>query len=307
MSEFIKIVRRTNYDKHSVDRDVKRFCGFDKLLEALSYASNETERRLIIFEFELGGRVVENLDISTEMFILHEDTEPRTIEVRDMMLEKRYRKIGEYRENASNVTLGVQEAQLCVLNVDATFSTAKRRFETQPNRDVKRNDFTIAVDEPLAEMLWNILVELKAKGVKQIFLNPMKGKPYSAKWAWETLVAIGKQFGVDEHGEPKFYLYNHRLRAERASYLGRKLKDMTLTEWFSWESVDTAMIYCKRGVEGQAEELGVKTKFQARDDGSISKLKLPPRATSKVKLKSREQLLSNYECSRHIQDNNIRY
>ena len=259
MSEFIKIVARTNYDKHSVDRDVKRFCGFDTLLEALKYAANETERRLVIFEFELGGRVVENLDVSTDMFILHETTEPRTIEVRDMMLEKRYKKIGEYRECIACKAWSPRGSTVCV-ECGRNLFDSKKRFETQPNRDVKRNDFTIAVDEPLAEMLWNILVELKANKVKQIFLNPMTGKPYSAKWAWQTLVAIGNQFGVDERGEPKFYLYNHRLRAERASYLGRKLKDMTLTEWFSWESVDTAMIYCKRGAQGQAEEMGVKAK-----------------------------------------------
>ena len=56
------------------------------------------------------------------------------------------------------------------------------------------------------------------------------------------------------------YFYNHRLRSERASHLGRSLKAESLLEWFTWEKWETAKVYARKGPEKLAEEMGVEIK-----------------------------------------------
>ena len=247
-------IRAGEYKRHSVKRDVKRFCGWTLLLKAISLCQNDQERALMAFLFETGGRISEVLALRKEMFTVRTDTDPPIIVVQNAPLVKRYEKVDEYLE--CNKKLGgcgehnEKGRQVCV-SCDANLQvTGKRRYITRKLEEV-RNDFSFRADEPLAK----IVLEWLQTHDDYLFLNHMTGKPYSRKWAYLIMRRIGDELGIP--------LYNHRLRAERASHLGKgKLRAESLLEWFTWESWQTAKDYAKKGAVGLAEEMGVKTKEQ---------------------------------------------
>ncbi len=231
---------------------------------------------MISFLFETGGRVSEVLSLTTDMFSLNEETQPPIIIVSGMPLRKRYRKIGEYLQCVQCERIVEKDLTACS---ECGSAESKRRFRTELKAEV-RNDFSIRTDEPLAQIvlqhlkavsntrnLKKIKLERKCRREKRkptkeeldyleklgfLFLNPKTVKPFSRKWSYNVLRRAGEQIGE--------YFYNHRLRSERASHLGRSLKAESLLEWFTWEKWETAKIYARKGPEKLAQEMGVALK-----------------------------------------------
>ncbi|MFC1487071.1 hypothetical protein ACFLRN_05215 [Thermoproteota archaeon] len=264
------------YQRHSVGKDVKTFCGWDILLQLVEACGNSLEKALISFLFETGGRVSEVLSLKMDMFSIIEETKPPIIIVSGMPLRKRYRKIGEYFQCINCeciIETGSKECSEC------GSLELKRRFRTELKTEV-RNDFSIRTDEPLAEIVLRHLKEVREardskkekferkcrrekrkptnkelsdiEHTKFLFLNPQTMKPFSRKWSYNVLRRAGEQISE--------YFYNHRLRSERASHLGRSLRAESLLEWFTWEKWETAKVYARKGPEKLAEEMGVKLK-----------------------------------------------
>lgn len=77
---------------HRVDKDVREFCGWPKLMEILSRASPGRDRALIATIFLTGGRISEVLLLRRSSFNL---SEPTVIVVKSMRVLKRFRKVGE--------------------------------------------------------------------------------------------------------------------------------------------------------------------------------------------------------------------
>jgi integrase len=264
------------YQRHSVEKDVKNFCGWDILLKLVEACKNPTEKALVSFLFETGGRVSEVLSLKTDMFSINESTQPPIIIVSGMPLRKRYQKISEYFQ-CSNCKNIINRASTVCSECGST--DLKRRYRTELKTEV-RNDFSIRTDEPLAQIMLQHLKEVKEthdlkkaklerkcsrekrnptpkelsylKQAKLLFLNPQTMKPFSRKWSYNVLRRAGDQIGE--------YFYNHRLRSERASHLGQSLKAESLLEWFTWEKWETAKVYARKGPEKLAEEMGVKIK-----------------------------------------------
>jgi len=84
------------YKRRSVDKDFKKFSGFETLRRIVDAAPNPLVRAFIAFLWATGGRVTETLNLRNSMFELHSDTDPPTLFVSDAPLEKRYRKVAEY-------------------------------------------------------------------------------------------------------------------------------------------------------------------------------------------------------------------
>ena len=264
------------YQRHSVEKDVKTFCGWDILLELIEACKNPLEKALISFIFETGGRVSEVLSLTIEMFSVNEETQPPIIIVSGMPLRKRYHKISEYIQCVNCQSIIEKDSRVCS---ECSSTEFKRHFRTELKTEV-RNDFSIRTDEPLAKIMLQYLNEvretynLKKEKLKRkckrekrkqtqeelhrleqhkfLFLNPQTMKPFSRKWSYTVLRRAGDQIGE--------YFYNHRLRSERASHLGQKLKAESLLEWFTWEKWETAKVYARKGPEKLAEEMGVKVK-----------------------------------------------
>ena len=236
------------YRRHSVERDVPHFCGWQLLLKCTGSARNEDEKKLLAFTFETGGRISEVLHLRTVNFRVVKGAKPPIIIVTNMPLAKRYHKVKELRECDQCGTLnpkGLTQCQKCGKNL----FEAKKRFQTEKD-EVTRKEFVIRTDEPLARTVLKSVYDCMQRQQSLIFLNPETDKPFSRKWAYKVLRRIGAENGI--------YLYPHRLRSERASHLANSLKAESLLEWFSWESWDTAKKYARKGAFGLAKELGVE-------------------------------------------------
>ena len=71
------------YKRHSVKRDVRRFCGWSLLKKIVSLCRTDLERALVAFIFETGGRISEVLVLRKEMFTVRTDTDPPIIVVQN--------------------------------------------------------------------------------------------------------------------------------------------------------------------------------------------------------------------------------
>lgn len=236
------------YQRHSVERDISHFCGWQILLKCVGSAKNEDEKKLLAFTFETGGRISEVLQLRTIMFQVVKDAKPPILIVKDMPLSKRYHKTRELHECGQCHSLnphGLAQCQKC----RQSLFDSRKRFETVKD-NATRKEFVIRCDEPLARTVVKSLLECMQKRQSLIFLNPETNKPYTRRWAYKALRRIGAENGI--------YLYPHRLRSERASHLANSLKAESLLEWFSWESWDTAKKYARKGALGLARELGVQ-------------------------------------------------
>lgn len=232
------------YKRHSVDKDFKKFSGFNVLKRIVDAAPTQLVRALIVFLWATGGRVTETLNLRKEMFMLHTDTDPPILVVSDAPLEKRYKKVAEYIECLQCGGLNYKSKECSVCGTDIV-ANGQRHFITEKDKK-NRNEFVIRLDDPFA----SIMLEWLKHCDDYLFLNYVTQKPYSRKWAYVHVRKIGDRLGVD--------LWPHKFRAERASYLGTHLKAESLLEWFTWESWATAKKYSKKGALGLARELGVK-------------------------------------------------
>jgi ribosomal protein L40E len=239
------------YQRHSVERDVKHFCGWQILLKCLGIAKDQDEKNLIAFTFETGGRISEVLQLKTTMFNVVKDAKPPILVVQGMPLVKQYEKESEHLECLKCHTLnpkGISTCQKCGENL---LMNGKKRFKTRLLVE-SRNEFVIRCDEPLCRVMLPELLQHMKKNQPLIFRDPKTGKSRNRRWAYRVLRKIGDKAGI--------YLYPHRLRSERACHLGNSPKAESLLEWFAWEHWNTAKRYSKKGAFGLAQELGVDVK-----------------------------------------------
>lgn len=250
---------KRKYKRRSVKRDIKKlggFIGWTKLkfiLKAVRRYDQHTARQtrnvaFVCTLFETGGRISEVLALLKTHFRLRYDTEPPIAIVSGMPLEKRYEKEGDYIECLlchEHNDKWTRECEGCGASL---IHNGKLRYITR-KLDVKRNDFSIRLDEPLADPMVEWIKDCDG-GL--LFLSPYRDGPLSRQWAYNLVREAGKL--VDMH------LYDHWFRGQRASQLADEyqLKEMDLLEWFEWEKVETAKQYTKLGPLGQARKMGVK-------------------------------------------------
>lgn len=241
--------RGRKYKRRSVDKDFKKFSGFKTLKRIVETAPTELVRSFIVFLWATGGRITEVLNLQKKMFTIRADTDPPILIVTDAPLEKRYEKVAEYIECLECGTFNHRSKECLKCGCDLV-ARGQRRFLTRKDEDSQRNEFVIRLDDPFADIILKWLKDSE----DYLFLNYKTGNPYSRKWAYAHIKAIGDKL--------KLELWPHKFRAERASYLGTHLQAESLLEWFSWESWQTAKRYSKKGALGLAKELGVKVRSE---------------------------------------------
>ena len=224
----------------------EEWVGYTPLLELIEYTGSPREQAFLSALFLTGGRVSEVLSLRKNMFEIRK--RERVIVVRNMPLLKRYRKIEETKDEQG-----------------------KRKWITE--KLVKtRKPFPILLSEPLTPILLS-WIEAISEEDGLLFPSPYKiGKPLSRFWAYYTIrrldmavspelrqkLGLNKPFIVDGvKVKDNIHLWLHFFRSQRAcclvSEFGFQLHD--LIDWFSWEHIQTAMDYAKKGWRGLAEKM----------------------------------------------------
>lgn len=214
------------YTRRSVEQDVTRFVGFDKLKQLSNLVPDYNKARnqnLFRAIFLTGGRVNEVLELKKENFAIKDDE----IIITDMPLEKRYKKTGTYTE-------WTDEKPKNILKRLYEYDEEKKKFHRKRYNTEKifeiRKEFRFSTQEPFAQEL----IEWINK-IDQGYLF----SGYKPQLSYMTAYRI-----IDSTG-----YYPHWLRAQRASCLiveyGWKMEMMM--EWMGWEELSTARHYAKYG------------------------------------------------------------
>jgi len=228
----------------------EEFCGWKPLLELVDLAGEPREKAFLSALFLTGGRVSEVLSLRKNNFEIRK--EENLIIVRGMPLLKRYKKLQE-------------------LNFTNSKGQTTKKWITQ-KLEKTRKAFPISFAEPLTPFLLDWLERIPEEN-GLLFPSPYReGKPLSRFWAYRFIRRLDKavspelrqKLGLDKpliiNGKvvsDKLHLWLHFFRSQRACCLvseyGFQLHD--LLDWFSWEHVETAMDYAKKGWRSLAQKM----------------------------------------------------
>jgi len=228
----------------------EEWVGYEPLLELIKLAEKPREKAFLSCLFLTGGRVSEVLALRKNNFEIRKNE--GLIIARNMQLFKRYRKVQE-------------------LNLTNSKGQTIRRWVTQ-KLEKTRKPFPILLGEPLTPILLEWLEKIPEESA-YLFPSPYKeGKPLSRFWAYRFIrgldkavnpelrqkLGLNKPFIVEGMKvKDNLHLWLHWFRSQRACCLvsgfGFQLHD--LIDWFSWENVQTAMDYAKKGWRGLAEKM----------------------------------------------------
>jgi len=235
----------------------EEWVGYKPLLELVELAEKPREQAFLSCLFLTGGRASEVLGLRKNNFEVRQNE--GLIIVRGMPLLKRYRKLQEL-----------------------TFTDSKgqtiRKWATQ-RLEKTRKPFPILYSEPLTPILLKWIEDIPEESA-YLFPSPYKeGKPLSRFWAYRFIRRLDKavspelrqKLGLDKplvvegvKVKDSLHLWLHWFRSQRAcclvSEFGFQLHD--LLDWFSWEHVETAMDYAKKGWRGLAEKM-LQTQIRA--------------------------------------------
>ncbi len=255
------------YYRMSVQDLIEEFCGWGALVELVNFKPNtELERAFLSALFLTGGRIQEVLSLRRESFSVHERKDgEKYLQVKNMMLEKRYRKIG------------------------AKFvgSDGRNHFKTEKLFKY-RNQFAIMLKEPLADILLNWINKCQGEF---LFPSPRKKKGTHKKierclsrhWAYRFIrfldktiptdlkasLGLDKPFIVNRTNEnpegeqiaDQLHLWLHFFRAMRASQLVQDYdwKIDKLMHYFSWLDVKVALRYMKTSAKNFADSMDTES------------------------------------------------
>jgi integrase len=228
----------------------EEWVGYKPLLELVDLAEKPREKAFLSCLFLTGGRVSEVLSLRKSNFEIRK--EENLIICRSMPLLKRYKKVKE-------------------LNLTNIRGETIRKWVTQ-KIEKTRKPFPILLSEPLIPFLLNWIEDIPDEN-GLLFPSPYReGKPLSRFWAYRFIRRLDKavnpelrqKLGLDKplvieglRVKDSIHLWLHFFRSQRAcclvSEFGFQLHD--LIDWFSWENVETAMTYAKKGWRGLAEKM----------------------------------------------------
>lgn len=235
-------------ERHSVERDVRSFIGWNKLNEIIDAAKNIGHNGVrnagfVATLFECGGRVSETLMLKPSMFSVLKGCQPKLIMVENMPLLKRYKKLSDFLDDKGH-----------------------KHYKTE--RINATRDFSFRVDEPLVKPMADWIIHALDNRLELLFPSPYTEKPLTRKWAYQLIDKIGSRVGLE--------LYPHWFRSQRASQMASEydFREASLLEWFMWEKWETAKKYAKLGPLGLAKKMGVKfRKDRGLKPGELESLK----------------------------------
>jgi len=206
-----------DYSRRAVSKDVEEFPGWGVLMELADACETSLERAFIAALFLTGSRVSEALQLRGSSFeVLEEDG---LIICRGVTLLKRYHKLEELPDGSS---------------------------VTGP-LETNRRPFPILLAEPLTLILVAWLEKVRSG---YLFPSPRRpGKPLTRAWAYKLSGRLQDRTGVP--------CWPHAFRSWRASQLVQDygFEVLDLIDFFTWEKLDTALGYTRRGPWGLAKKM----------------------------------------------------
>lgn len=231
------------YSRHSVDRDVEDFVGWEKLTKMFNAIRRPVIRDIAIATFKVAGRITEGLGLRKKMFTITE----KEIKISNFYILKRWKSVdvkiiclkcktinGRYEKECSN----------CGANL---IYGGKKKHITEPIK-VKRQPFYMNINEQFSADLIRMVENAK----DLLFPSPYtKVKPYSRQWVYLNMRDLGHIVGLDS-------LYPHWLRAQRLSQLGgeRKFDELELKLFSGIVKGETLIKYVKK-TRSYREKLGL--------------------------------------------------
>jgi len=177
----------------------------------------ELEKSFIATLFLSGGRVSEVLQLQAHHFDIVE--EEGLVIVRGAPLLKRYKKV-EKRPDGTWIT---------------------------ESQDVTRRPFPLIAQEPLMPYLLDRLKQVRSG---YLFPSPRRpGRPLSRAWAFKLARRMEDASNIP--------CWPHAFRSWRASQLvsDYSFELLDLIDFFTWEKMDTALGYTRRGPWGLAKKM----------------------------------------------------
>jgi len=207
-----------SYHRHSVERDVSEFMGWQKLTKVLQLAEKirtslpqKMLAYLIAVCFAGAFRVNEALVLKKQNFVVKKNG----IEVQGAVLSKRWKKkdmiILCRRCGVENEKFEVV-CQECGANL--IMGGGRKKYVTE-KVDMQRATFEFPKRELTSDYILDCLDETEKDF---LFLNPFLYKPVTSSWALWHL--NGKQNMNNLSLQVGFALWNHRFRSERLTQLG---------------------------------------------------------------------------------------
>jgi hypothetical protein len=228
------------YRRHRVDKEVLNFMGWqklEKLIKAAEDLPTNFDDRLVFADalavaFATAGRINEWTQLRTSNFYEY-DTH---FEVIDMIVEKRYKKIGHSIICLRCETENDKFEMTCKSCGANLMYAGRKKWQTVPVEEI-RIPFKFPKTEPTTIYIKRRLALAKQKGWSYLFLNPATQKPISDVCFYDHFVLVGKRCGID--------MWPHRQRAERCKQLREeyKFEDNDLRRFTMIISEKTLRIY----------------------------------------------------------------
>lgn len=250
-----------HYKKRSV-LDVPPFVGWDKLLSLIDACNQidydiyfrdfcrERDKGLIATLFETGGRIGEVVCLTKANF---DFTPKQYCVVSNMLLEKRYEKIGSYIEVVEEEPAG-SHAKLYepkLLENGKQVWTRKRWRTTITSDKVKRlrirRSFPILKSEPLYPIMENYVKESHSELLfPSSRLRKNNTRFMTITNAWIILNRVQQLTGIE--------IWNHWFRSQRASQLKNEygFTSDDRKDWFNWQTDPMAALYPKTSAKEMA-------------------------------------------------------
>lgn len=202
------------YHRHSVERELLRFMGWNTLLEIIEQAENVRTSFVdqlfvadwIAVDFATASRINESVLSKLEHFVEY----PDHFEVVGLPVIKRFEKIGQ---TIICKRCGFQNEEFDVTCHDCGANlifAGKRKYKTRP-KQLFRIPFQIPKKEPTTQYLLRRLKIAKENEWPYLFFNPNTEKPITDSCFYNHFRHVGEKVGLD--------LWPHRNRAERAKQL----------------------------------------------------------------------------------------
>jgi hypothetical protein len=253
------------YHRLNVKDYVDEFCGWKAMTELINLIPIGIQRSFFVTMFQTGGRASEVLLLKKKNFTVMPSE--GIVKVEDMRLLKRYEKLDSY------------------------VADGKKHWHTQILKKY-RKPFTIQRREPCTSILERHLDSVKQPEA-YLFPSPYnhhrkfredhtldaslldvnKQVPYTVVWAYLNIREVNRNAStdlkerlglmrafLDEKGNPisdEIHLWLHWFRSQRASQLVNdyNFDEMDLLGYFSWEDIQTALRYAKKGWRGLTEKM----------------------------------------------------
>jgi len=272
------------YNRLNVKDYVRQFCGWKALTELIQLIYDEKQKAFFVTLFLTGGRVTEVLLLMKSNF----EVERNVVEVTDMRLLKKYKKLDEYIDPVTGKPRWHTEK---FTRFRKPF-TIQRREPFTPILEawIKKTKDSKIVNDPKKKpsdvylfpspqshsrrYMKNLFLSEKAKTKVNWYVPDANGEiPYTLQWAYLIIRDVNnrasqglkKRLGLlipfrDKEGKKiadEIHLFLHWFRSQRASQLAKdyKLGVPELVDLFEWEDMKTAIRYAKMGGETLTEKM----------------------------------------------------